>query len=215
MALLPSIPTSFVPHTPGAQPQRFKHDFTGAFGFFAYGVLFVVFLLAIGVFMYGGILRKTQAAKDAEITKAEASIDTTTVEGFVKLRNRLTHGTILLNKHVAFSTFFGALGSLLPANVRFTSLQISLDTNSVARVEASGVAKSFNSLAALSTSLADDGRIKDAIFSKININKNGTVSFDLSASLDPKLVAFDPTANALAAPAPAPVATTTPPATAP
>jgi Tfp pilus assembly protein PilN len=195
MALPPTIPTSFVPHSSGA-PQRFRSDFTNAFGFLAYIILGVTFLVALGVFLYGRVLSANLVAKDAALAKATASIDQATVEGFVRLRNRLNQGGVLLNKHVAFSNFFATLENLLPASVRFTTLHLSLDASGVAKIEGAGVAKSFNALAALSSAFAADGRIKDAIFSKISINKDNSVSFGLSASLDPKLTAFSPSDSA-------------------
>ncbi len=211
MALPPTIPTSFVPHAAGAAPQKFRSDFGGAFGFFAYGVLGIVFLLALGVFFYGRLLAADRAGKDAALAKAESAIDPVTVEGFVRLRNRLDQSGTLLKKHVAVSNFFGALETLLPGSVRFSSLHIVLDATGTAKIEASGVAKSFNALAAASTAFATDGRIKDAIFSKISINKDNSVNFGLSASLDPNLIAFSPNAVPQNTSAPvAPAATTTP-----
>ncbi len=209
MALPPTIPTSFVPHAAGAAPQKFRADFGGAFGFFAYGALGIVFLLALGVFFYGRLLVADRAAKDTALAKAEAAIDPVTVEGFVRLRNRLDQSGTLLKKHVAISNFFGALETLLPGSVRFTSLHLVLDTTGTAKIEAAGVAKSFNALAAASTAFATDGRIKDAIFSKISINKDNSVNFGLSAALDPKLIAFSPNTDVPSAPV-TPAATTAP-----
>ncbi|MFA6414761.1 MAG: hypothetical protein WC217_00650 [Candidatus Paceibacterota bacterium] len=193
MALPPSIPTSFVPHTSGSSAQKFRSDFTGAFGVLAYIILGVIFTLALGIFIYGRVLAADKVAKDTALAKAEAAIDPATVEGFVRLRNRLNQSSVLLKKHVAFSTFFTSLQSILPASVRFTSLHISLDASGVSKVEGSGVAKSFNSLAVVSSAFAADGRIKDAIFSKISVNNvNNTVAFGLSAILDPKITVFSP-----------------------
>jgi hypothetical protein len=192
MALLPTIPTSFVPHSSGGAAQRFRSDSLDILGLFAYGVLVVVFVLALVVFLYGRILAADQSGKDAALAKAEAAIDPATVAGFVQLRNRLNFGKTLLEKHVAFSNFFTSLGTLLPTTVRFSALHVSLDSSGVAKIEGSGVAKSFNGLAAVSTMFATDGRIKDAIFSKISVNADNSVSFGLSATLDPKLVTFSP-----------------------
>ena len=194
MALPPSIPTSFVPHSSGSARERFRPDFGSAFGFFAYLVLIAVFLSALGVFFYGRILIANKSAKDATLAKAEAAIDPATAEEFVRLRDRLSFGKTLFEKHVAFSSFFASLGTLLPANVRFSLLHISLDTSGVSKVEGSGIAKNFNALAAVSTAFAADGRIKDAIFSKISVNRDNSVSFQLSATIDPKLTAFAPDA---------------------
>ncbi|MBI5405786.1 hypothetical protein HY972_02000, partial [Candidatus Kaiserbacteria bacterium] len=133
-------------------------------------------------------------AKDAELTKAEAAIDPASVANFLRLRDRLSLGNALLGKHPAFSGFFTSLGTLLPTTVRFSSFHVTLDSSGMARIEGSGVAKNFNALAAASTAFADDGRVKDAVFSKMTIGKDNSVSFGLSATLDPKLIVFSPEA---------------------
>lgn len=191
MAIPPTIPTSFVPHVTSSQTRQFRGDVIGVFSFFAYGVLVVVVALALGVFFYGRILSSSKAVKDAELAKAQSSIDQATVENFVRLRNRLTSSEALLDNHAAFSGFFSAIETILPASVRFAALHIS-STNAGAKIDVSGVAKNFNALAVASSAFATDGRIKDAIFSNISINKDGSVSFALSATLDPKLIVFAP-----------------------
>lgn len=191
MALPPTIPTSFVPHST-AVPQKFRSDFTGAFGFFAYAVFGIVFLLALGVFLYGRILASNQSSKDAALAEQVKNIDQTTVENFIRLRDRLVSSGALLAKHAAFSEFFSSLEKILPSTVRFTTLRLSIDSTGVPEIEGSGVAKNFNALAAASTAFAKDGRIKDAIFSNIDIGKDSSVSFSLAATLDQKMVVFSP-----------------------
>lgn len=194
MALLPSIPTSFVPHVPGASPTgRPQSDTSHLFAFLCYGALLVVFVMAVGVFAYGQILKGQQTAKDAALAKAEAGIDPATVEGFVRLRNRLTYGSQELSAHVAFSNFFNALETLLPSTVRFSNLHLSMDPTGTMLIDGAGVAKSFNALAALSSAFAQDGRIKNAIFSKLSVKPDNSVTFGLAGTLDPKLIAFSAT----------------------
>ncbi|HET9641323.1 MAG TPA: hypothetical protein VFP46_00530 [Candidatus Paceibacterota bacterium] len=188
MALLPSVPTSFVPHTPAA-PSR-SSDTVNIFSYIAYGILLISFVMAIGVFAYGEILKGQVQKKDAELSKAEAAIDTSTVEGFVRLRDRLAYASDELKAHVAFSNFFTALGTILPTTVRFGSLHLAMDPTGAAVVDGSGIAKSFNALASFSNAIAEDGRIKSAIFSKISVRGDGTVSFAFTASIDPKLIVF-------------------------
>ena len=207
MALLPTIPTSFVPHMASAEHRPSRADAASIFGIIAYTVLGIVFALALGVFFYGRILAGNKITKDAALAQAEAAIDPATVASFVQLRDRLTSSQTLLGSHVAFSGFFAALQSLLPSTVRFTALHVSLDASRVAKVDGTGVAKSFNALSAASGAFAVDGRIKDVIFSKISINRDSSVSFGFSATLDPKLVTFSPTATQPIAPI-APVAAT-------
>ncbi len=194
MALPPTIPTSFVPYSASAQARQFRTDYSGAFKFFVFGVLGISVLLALGVFAYGRILAVAQASKDAELAKAEAMIDSATVENFVRLRNRLVSSQALLNNHIAVSGFFSTLEKILPATARFSTLRLIADsTTGKMKLDASGVAKNFNVLAAVSSAFSADGRIKDAIFSNIVVNsKDSSVSFALSATLDPKLVIFTP-----------------------
>jgi hypothetical protein len=193
MALPPTIPTSFVPRPTAA--RRHSVDLVGVFGFFMYAILGIVFLMALGVFSYGQILSAEQSRKDGELVAAEANIDQTTIEDFVRLSNRLKQGRTLLSKHVALSNFFNLIQTILPTNVRFSTLHVSFDSRGAPKVDGAGIAKNFNALAAASTAFAADNRVKDAIFSKLSVNKDSTVSFELSATLDPKLIVFTPSEN--------------------
>lgn len=189
MALLPTLPTSFVPPSASSAVSTYRSN---ALSFFAYAILGIVFVLAIGVFLYGRLLASELSSKETFLHEAETAIDLATVESFVRLRDRLASGENLLDGHVAFSGFFSSLEKLLPTTVRFSSLHLSVDIAGVSRVEGTGSAKSFNALASASTAFSEDGRIKDAIFSNITINEDSSVSFVLSATLDPKLTAFSP-----------------------
>lgn len=192
MDVPPSIPTSFVPRSASIAAHRFRSDLTGTFALVSYSVLGAVVLLALGTFFYGRILDGAQEARNAALAKAEKAIDVATVESFVELRDRLTLGARLLDGHIALSGFFKLIEKIMPTSIRFSSLHLVLDEARRVRLEGSGTARSFNALAAVSTALAADGRIKDAIFSDIAVNRSGTVSFALSAVLDPKVVAFSP-----------------------
>jgi hypothetical protein len=208
MALPPTIPTSFVPRP--ASVRRYRTDFTNAFGIVMYVILGIVFLMALGVFVYGQILSTEQKSKDDDLAKAGANIDRATIRDFVQLSNRLKQSGTLISKHVAFSSFFNLLQTLLPTNVRFSTVHLSFDSRGVPRVDGSGTAKNFNALATASEALASDSRIKDAIFSKLNVNKDNTVSFGFSATLDAKLVAFTPSTYTDTSASDATTATSTP-----
>lgn len=156
----------------------------------AYALLGIVFALALGVFFYGRILSSTLNAREAALAKAAAAIDPATIKGFVRLRDRLNASQTLLKNHVALSNFFTSLEEILPTNVRFSSLHVTVDSAGITKVEGSGVAKSFNALAAASGAFASDGRVKNVIFSKISIHGDTSVSFGFSATLDSKMIAF-------------------------
>lgn len=191
MNLPRNIPTSFVPQS-AAGAQKKRTDLTGVFGLVAYFILAVVFVGAVGVFFYGRILSATQLSKDSALAQAEAGIDAATVEGFVELRDRLTSSKTLLANHVQLTNFFTLIENILPSSVRFTTMHLTIDNARAVKLDAAGVAKSFNALAAASSAFAADGHVKDAIFSNLEVTKENYVSFSLSATLDPRLVAFKP-----------------------
>jgi hypothetical protein len=191
MALLPTIPTSFVPRTGLAARPHVSADFGSALALLSYILLALSFFLALGVFFYGRILAGTLVNKDAELAKAEAAIDPATVHSFVQLRDRLSAGQALLHAHMAPSAFFTAIESILPSTVRFSSLHLVVDGTGAARVDGVGVSKSFNALSAASEAFANDGRLKDVIFSKMTINaRDNSVSFSFSATLSPELITY-------------------------
>ncbi|MBI2409580.1 hypothetical protein HYV30_00875 [Candidatus Kaiserbacteria bacterium] len=198
--LPPTIPTSFVPHSASATTRRYRASISGL-EYGAYGILVIVLVLALGVFIYGRILSAQESAKSAALTKAQSAIDPATIAGFVRLRDRLVSSRTLLDRHFMLSNFFSILSSTAPSSVRFLSLNVTLQEEGTVALEGNGVAKNFNALAATSNAFATEGRIKDAIFSHIVVSpRDSSVSFSLSATLDPKLVEF--TASALQPPPP-------------
>jgi len=161
------------------------------------GIAGLSVLTAGATFGYKLYLENAHAAKAAELTAAEQAINMDTVEDFIRLRNRLVSAQTLLNQHVLVSQFFDVLESRTLETVRFSSLTLQVADDRSAEITMDGVARSFNALAAQSEALAAERHIKRAIFSGISVNTNGTVSFKLSAEIDPRLI--------LASGAPAPV----------
>lgn len=151
-------------------------------------VLGIGTLACAGIFGYELYLKGARDTKQAELVAAQRAVDIDTVEGFIRLRDRLSATESILNQHVELSEFFDVLESRTLQTVRFSNLQISVDGDRSAEVEMEGVARSFNALAAQSASIAAEKRIKRAIFSDITVNDNGTVGFALSATLDPRII---------------------------
>lgn len=147
-----------------------------------------------GVFGYERYLLSVRESKALEVAQAEESINASTVEEFIRTRDRFTSAQDLLNTHVAASNFFELLESLTLKNVRFSSLGFNLADDRSAEIRMSGTARTFNALAAQSSAFAEEKRIKRAIFSDIKVNPDKTVSFSLAADLDEKLLLLTPVA---------------------
>lgn len=179
-------------------------------------------IAAIGTYAYDKYLQHVLEVKAEELAVAQREVNQDQVEEFVRLRDRLVHGRELLNNHVALSQLFDVLETETLKTVKYESLKLRVADDHTAELEIEGTARSFNALAAQSNAFAAQKGIRRAIFSGIVVNQNNTVSFRLTADLDPRLVVAEdvsaPAPDALTvpvetvAPAPAP-ATTTPAAT--
>lgn len=145
-------------------------------------------LAALGVFGYELYLKNARDQKSAELTEAQRAVNLDTVEGFIRLKNRLNTVEVLLNQHIALSEFFDTLESRTLQTVRFSDLSVEVNEDRSAEIQMEGVARSFNALAAQSSAIAAEKRIKRAIFSDIAVNENGTVGFTLTASVDSRLI---------------------------
>jgi len=161
-------------------------------------ILGIVVLMAVGVFAYSKFLHNEADQKAAALAAAQAQVSQDTVEGFLRLKNRLTSAQTLLDSHIALSQFFTVLENLTLESVRFNSLTVNIAPDHSAEIKMTGTAKDFNALAAQSAAFAIDKRIKQAIFSGINATKDG-VSFEVAAKLDPRMVVLSSTSDAATA----------------
>lgn len=212
MAVPPVIPTSFVPRPAASAGPRGSLGLGSVVAALGYFLLLLALVAAAGVFLYGRLLASEQATSAANLAKAESSIDEPTIEGLVQLRDRLTTAETLLNSHLALSGLFDLLESVTPADASFSSIHVSFDQNGNAVLVANGTARSFNSLAAASNDFSMDARLKNTIFSNLQIGASGSVGFVLTAMLDPKLIAYTGVSTPTVAPS-VPVTTGTSTAT--
>lgn len=187
MALPPTIPTSFVPRQPVA-PRASNASFN-PFLFIAYIIFFVWLIVAVLVFAYHLYLTRAVAAKSEEVAQVEGSIDQASVTEFIKLRDRFTTSSQVLDRHVVQSKLFDRIEELTVTNVRITKLKVTVQENRTAKLEIAGVARNFNALAAQSSAFAQDKDIRNAIFSGFTLDdKDGTVAFQINADVEPSLI---------------------------
>lgn len=214
----PGIPTSFVPRQPvQAAPRRPQSTGANVFLITALILLGAAVAAAAGAFAYQRYLAYQLDRKMDQLAEAQARVNEEQIEEFVRLRDRLRVGNELLSNHVMLSQFFDAIERLTLRNVRFSTLTITVAGDNSAKLDAEGVARNFNSLAAQSNAFAGERGIKRAIFSDITVTESRQVEFRLTADLDPRLVVAgrqgipDAPADPLTvpvAPAPAPGTTT-------
>lgn len=190
---------------------------TSAFVRLGVALLMLSLIVSGAAFGYSYYLKGVRAEKIEALKVEQSKVSDTTVEGFIRLRNRLSVAQDILNNHVMTSQLFDELENRTLADVRFSGFEYDTDPDGTITITMDGTARTFNALAAQSAAFAEEGsRIRRAIFSDISTDDKAGVSFSLTAIVDPALVAIPatvPVGWVVAAPV-EPVATSTPPVSA-
>jgi hypothetical protein len=209
----PQAPTSFIPKKPLDTGNAYHESGGVGILFFIALFIFIASLVAAGgVFAYENFLNSSIASKTASLNAAEGAFDLNTIDGLIKLDSRINNANALLSSHVAPSAIFNLLGAQTLPNVQFTSFQYTLQSDNSASIVLAGVADSFSTVALQSDQFGAVTSLKDVVFSDVQINTNGTVTFSVAATVSPSLINY--AKNLGVAPAPiintAPATSTTP-----
>ncbi len=184
----PQPQTSFIPKKPligETQPGG-----GGLLMLLAIFIFIVSVVAAGGAFAYGKFLDKALSDKDASLKKAEGAFDTASIVDLSRLDIRLGEARELLESHVAPSGVFTFLSATTLERVQFTSLALDIDTEGSGRIQLSGIADSFSSLALQSDQFGAAKVLRDVVFSGITTDAAGRVVFSVSASVDPSVLSY-------------------------
>jgi len=212
----PKFQSSFIPKGPiaaasplAAQYVKPKKTILGLLS----STLFVIaIVLSIGVFGYTYYLRSNIAKMGRDLEAARATLQPDTVKELVNANKRIIGIETLLKKHTALSPFFDFLENTTLKTVRFTDFGYVTDAKGIT-IDMKGEARSYTDVALQSDAFNRSGVFKNPVFSNLNLNTKGNVTFSFKAQIDPSTVLYSkyiqtqPAAAAL--PAMSAVATTT------
>jgi Tfp pilus assembly protein PilN len=192
MAVAPSLSTSLVPHqqTEGKKPS---FDVIGLLSYFFYVILGIVFVMAVGVFLYSRVLISIKNSKEAALTKQTQALAAQQVQAaaYARLRSRLDAAVGLVDKHTVASAVFPEIERLLPGTVQLNSIHLSFGEGSP-QFSAEGVAKNYNALALASSAFSKSQHFKDALLKIEHTYVDGSVAFTFTSTVDPVLTTFSP-----------------------
>lgn len=211
MALSPNIPTSFVPKQPVQTSHRPQSSGLNVFGLVSLFIFVVTLAGAGGVFLYEKYLGTVLTAKEAQIEEVQGKTNQAAVKQFIRMRDRFSVAHQLMNDHTTLSNFFEVLEQNTVQNVRFDSLILSVDEEGAATIEMSGVARNFNALASQSSVFAKESRVRNALFSNIDVTQSGNVMFSFTGDVPSEVIRMEtPVVSAEPALPAIPTGTTTP-----
>jgi hypothetical protein len=156
-------------------------------------VFFLMIAVAGGVYLYKVVIQKKIVQEGLDLQKAEKAFELPLITDMKRLDSRITVGKSILEKHTVASTVFDTLEALTLKSVRFTKFDFQYKGSSAGlgpMITLDGEARDYTSVALLSDSFAEDTRIKNPVFSNLNLNEEGRVEFSFSAALDPEMVSF-------------------------
>ncbi|HWB34288.1 MAG TPA: PilN domain-containing protein [Candidatus Paceibacterota bacterium] len=186
----PSVQASFIPKKP-LNDARGGRGGAASLIFILALLIFIASLVAAGAaFAYSGYLQSALNSKKASLAKYQDSYDLPTIQALVRFDTRIQQAQIILQKHLEPSNIFFFLAQQTLVKVQLTDFSYAIGADGTPSIELSGVADSFSTVALQSDQFGGSKVLKDVIFSDITVNSDGTVSFKVTADVDPSLILF-------------------------
>ncbi len=153
--------------------------------------MFILFATLVGtgaLYFYKAILVKDVKVLEGSLvsTSTNNELELVTITKMKALADRLNASNEILSKHIAVSPIFEALQALTMKTVRFKSFNYTLPEDSAGKVaiKMSGVAIGYRSVALQADLFAKNKNLIDPVFSNLQLDDKGNVTFDLTFFVD-------------------------------
>jgi hypothetical protein len=191
-----NIHTSFIPKkslSTVSQRER-KSDNIGIIFMLTLIIFIGAIAIAISAFLYQQFLLQSIEKKKASLELAQGRFEPALIEKMSRLDIRMQSAENILSKHKAVSSFFQLLEENTLVSIQFENLSYKTDeTTSRVSVSMKGTASNFNSVALQSDIFGKNKFIQESIFSNLNLDNKGSVIFDFTAFIDPRLISYENT----------------------
>lgn len=152
-------------------------------------ILVITVMGAAGVYAYRAYLTKNVAGASVSLERAKAAFEPDTIVAMKRFSARVGASEGLLSRHIAPSVFFAVLEDLTLKTVRFSKFTYSFDGSEIG-VGLGGTAKNYSSVALQSDFFSKSPYIKNPVFSNLNLDKSGNVTFEVTLQVDPALILY-------------------------
>lgn len=186
MTMDPKFKTSFIPKqeviaTSGRGPVGYRYS---VFAVIAITAFVVSLVLAVGVFFFQKSLVKKVEEMNVKLVAYKESFEPNFIQELIDTDRRVEAAKELINKHNVISPLFTLLESKTLEGVRFTSLDFSIEPNGQPSVSLNGEALGFFAIALQSDEFAAEPKIKNPLFSGLDLDEKGNAKFNFKSSLD-------------------------------
>lgn len=190
-----NIPTSFIPKKSLTVPSRSRNLGERK----SIGIVFLISLiifigvvaLSAGLFLWHQFLLQNIEKKKESLERARAAFEPSLIQEMGRLDTRINSANEILANHKAVSSFFNLLESLTIISMQFENLNYQTSDSGEIKITMKGKAPSFGTVALQSDIFGENKFIQDPLFSNLNLDNKGSVEFNFSASVDPRLVLYE------------------------
>ncbi len=153
----------------------------------------VFFVLAIvsslGVLLRESFLKGSIEQSSTMLEREREKFDIISIRKLTVLDKRLKVSKELLDNHIDLTKLFDILEENTLKNVSFKNFNFLL-TDEGADINMDGVARSYSSVALQSDTFGENPFIINSIFSNLDVNNDGDITFSFSASVDKDIVSY-------------------------
>lgn len=193
--------TSFIPKRPLTKDSVVRDEPIGIFVMLTTVIFFLSLLSGIGVYFYKILVQNEIKNSSVSLERAEKAFDPALIVELERLDKRIESAKQILGKHVVITPIFRLLEDTTIPLVRFNRFNYALSSSGEIELTLSGETRGYAYVAGQSDLLGKSKYITQHIFSNLNLDNSGNVTFDLFAVVDPSLVSYASFINREATPA--------------
>jgi len=186
--------TSFIPKKPvqavSAGGRIKKNRGSGIFTLIAFVIFITVIVIAVGTYLYKIKLEADVIKQGETLQVASESLDQQFISEAVRLNDRIDGVQDLLDNHLSPSQIFYLLEDWTIQTLRFNSLNFSFNSDGDLSLGGSGVASGFESIIQQSDKYGESNYLRNIIFSGLQNNSDGLVSFSFQGNVNPELIIY-------------------------
>ena len=193
------IKTSFIPKKSLSSGASGPHRPVGLLLLLAILIFATAGLVHLGAWLYASQLESSITAKRDQLKKAEAAFDPGILDVLNRLDAKITaaegdgKNSGLLAKHISVIPLLDYLQQTTLPSIRFRSMKYTYNDNGPIDLKFTGVAQNYKSIALQSDVVSAPGTtrvLRDLVFSDLNLDNQGEVSFNFSATVDPTILSY-------------------------
>jgi len=187
---MPPITPSFIPKKAPAPRLDLKKK--TSFFFLLSVVIFASAAILHGAaYLYKISLEQKLKSYQNSLRLEESAFEPATLVELNRVDAKLRSAKSLLDKHITLLPLFRMIEEHTLQSVRFKSFGFNANSDQKKiELKMTGEAENYSGVALQSDAFGELKEFKDAVFSDLNLNQSGRISFTFSASIDPGLISY-------------------------